>query len=396
MRNLKFFKRSNQSNSDSSLRRISRRSYSTSAANHQSDMQTHTDLLLESIGKSNIILNGGPGSGKSFTLFKVLDELLPSDKNLRICPICPNSYHVSDIEKFQSLIEAYPIFPLDIAYDDSQIASLLTSLRDEMESRISFQEKRGASTNFTKLVIIFDEFSQSCLNDDIMRTLSDLADRGPKVNITLVVISQSLLPDRFPTYLKDHFDMTLYFNAVYKSLIGHPIVLSSETISSNSWLNFKSLKYDNGVNWQLVERTTHQADKSEVVMVVPIDRKARKVLVTKEFRYTVGSEVIDFPAGLIDDNESVEEAALRELKEETGYTGSIYDILPRSYSSIGMTNESLSVVFVDVDSSVELPTQRLDESEIISCKWVSFENAKFLAKSSTSISGRAQLIMFSL
>lgn len=396
MRNLKFFKRSNQSKSNSDLRLISHCSYSAPTANRQSDMRTHADILLESVGKSNVILNGGPGSGKSFTLFKTLDELLPSDKNLRICPICPNSYHDSDIEKFKSLIESYPIFPLDIAYDNSQITSLLTSLRDEMESRISFQEKRGASTNFTKLVIIFDEFSQSCLNDDIMSTLSDLADRGPQVNITLILISQSLSSDSFPAYLKDYFDLTLHFNSAPKSLIGHPIVLSSETISSNSWLNFKSLKYDNGVNWQLVERTTHQASKSEVVMVVPIDREARKVLVTKEFRYTIGSEVIDFPTGLIDGNESIEEAALRELKEETGYTGSIYDVLPPSYSSIGMTNESLSVVFVDVDSSKAVPTQNLDESEIISCKWMSFEDAKSLSKSSISISGRAQLIMFSL
>ena len=33
--------------------------------------------------------------------------------------------------------------------------------------------------------------------------------------------------------------------------------------------------------------------------------------------------VIEFPAGLVDPNETLEESALRELKEETGYLGEV-------------------------------------------------------------------------
>jgi len=38
--------------------------------------------------------------------------------------------------------------------------------------------------------------------------------------------------------------------------------------------------------------------------------------------------VIEVPAGLIDEGETAEEAALRELKEETGYVGVLSESTP--------------------------------------------------------------------
>ena len=46
----------------------------------------------------------------------------------------------------------------------------------------------------------------------------------------------------------------------------------------------------------------------------------KKVIVILNFRYAVNSWVVEFPGGCIDPNETIEEAGLRELKEETGYT----------------------------------------------------------------------------
>jgi ADP-ribose pyrophosphatase len=37
---------------------------------------------------------------------------------------------------------------------------------------------------------------------------------------------------------------------------------------------------------------------------------------------------LEFPSGLIDANEKPEEAALRELKEETGYVGKVTSVSP--------------------------------------------------------------------
>lgn len=45
------------------------------------------------------------------------------------------------------------------------------------------------------------------------------------------------------------------------------------------------------------------------------------LLLQKQFRPPIGKVTIEIPAGLVDEGESAAEAAVRELKEETGYVG---------------------------------------------------------------------------
>ena len=76
------------------------------------------------------------------------------------------------------------------------------------------------------------------------------------------------------------------------------------------------------------------------------------------------------PAGLVDGNESAEQAAERELLEETGYHGTAR---PQETSFImfndpGFCNTNLRMVHVDVDLEREEnkhPTPRLEEDEFI-------------------------------
>jgi len=69
----------------------------------------------------------------------------------------------------------------------------------------------------------------------------------------------------------------------------------------------------------------------------------------KQFRPPVGKVCIEVPAGLIDEGETPEEAAVRELKEETGYVGEVsvssplmfHGIVPFPSTYIYMANDDL-------------------------------------------------------
>jgi len=61
-------------------------------------------------------------------------------------------------------------------------------------------------------------------------------------------------------------------------------------------------------------------------------------------RPTFKLPVLEFPAGLIDDDESISEAALRELKEETGWdNGEITWSFNNAPSSAGLSTELLHI-----------------------------------------------------
>lgn len=53
-----------------------------------------------------------------------------------------------------------------------------------------------------------------------------------------------------------------------------------------------------------------------------------EIVLQKQYRPPLDKIVIEVPAGLVDAGESPEQAAVRELKEETGYVGTIDESSP--------------------------------------------------------------------
>lgn len=94
--------------------------------------------------------------------------------------------------------------------------------------------------------------------------------------------------------------------------------------------------------WEYAERT----NASSAVIVVAITPEDR-VLFVEQYRLPIEARSIEMPAGLVGDlgeTESVEEAARRELVEETGWEAGRIDYLMAGPSSSGMSNEMIAFV----------------------------------------------------
>jgi ADP-ribose pyrophosphatase len=83
----------------------------------------------------------------------------------------------------------------------------------------------------------------------------------------------------------------------------------------------------------------------EAAVIVAIDDG--HVIVVEQHRVPLGRASLELPAGLIGDEtegEPLEEAAIRELEEETGYRADHIERLGVFHSSPGMTSEAFTLV----------------------------------------------------
>jgi ADP-ribose diphosphatase len=62
----------------------------------------------------------------------------------------------------------------------------------------------------------------------------------------------------------------------------------------------------------------YRVEKKPVVVILPII--SNKIVFVKQYRYPIKSYSLELPAGHIEPNENPKGCAIRELKEETGFT----------------------------------------------------------------------------
>ena len=128
------------------------------------------------------------------------------------------------------------------------------------------------------------------------------------------------------------------------------------------------------------------------VGLVALNKTKDKVLLQSEFRLATNHFVYNFPAGLIDKGETVEEAAERELKEETGLSlVEIQDVLPPSYASQGTSDELMQLVVCTCQGEIK---ESIFADEEIKAKWFTKEEVKTLFLKKAFMSVRTQMFLY--
>lgn len=80
--------------------------------------------------------------------------------------------------------------------------------------------------------------------------------------------------------------------------------------------------------WEAMKRPTRPKSSAvDAIQILAILDKPTgpEVLLEKQFRPPTGKVVVEFPAGMVDQGETPEQAAVRELREETGYVGEVIE-----------------------------------------------------------------------
>jgi ADP-ribose diphosphatase len=139
-------------------------------------------------------------------------------------------------------------------------------------------------------------------------------------------------------------------------------ILDATVINKGRFMSTLAVTYEdqrgNTKQWQMVSRQAHpkclsgNLQRPDAVIIVPYHRLENKLVVIREFRVPVGGFQYGFPAGLLDAGENMVDSAARELHEETGLTlVSVYRHSPAIFSSAGITDEAVSMVFVEVEGT---------------------------------------------
>lgn len=116
-----------------------------------------------------------------------------------------------------------------------------------------------------------------------------------------------------------------------------------------------------------------------------------KLLLLHEFRMGVNKRIYNLCAGMLEENETIEECIKRELFEETGLSvASIKCIMRPSYSAVGISDIKTQIAFVEACGEF---SDHTSDNEMIDAAFYTSDEVKTLLETE-EFSSRAQMAAY--
>ncbi len=142
--------------------------------------------------------------------------------------------------------------------------------------------------------------------------------------------------------------------------------MSEKTLSSRTIYDGRAVKLrvDN-VQLPGGRKTTREiVEHADCVAIIAVDADDN-VLLVKQFRTPVEKELLEIPAGGIDQGEDAETAVRREMQEETGYMPGRVERLGGFYSAPGYCTEYLHLYLATDLTQSQLHAEDTESIEVV-------------------------------
>jgi ADP-ribose pyrophosphatase len=163
--------------------------------------------------------------------------------------------------------------------------------------------------------------------------------------------------------------MSKYYISPYYSK-----TIQSNLIFKNPWIELYQDKIETR-NGNTMDYTWYKA--SDVVVIVPF-LNSHTLIMIRQYRYPLRKVFLEFPAGHIENGEDMNEAAKRELLEETGYLAKIIQYIYTYHPSVSKSKQRVHIF--KGEGLIENESKNDSTEDIISVDTVSLTELKDMIK----------------
>ncbi len=128
------------------------------------------------------------------------------------------------------------------------------------------------------------------------------------------------------------------------------------------------------------------------VCVAALDENLNLLMVS-QFRYPIGRELLELPAGKLEYGENPSECGLRELEEETGYTADGLELLGKLYPTPAYADE---VIYIYYTINISESIQHLDEDEFLTVSKLPFWDTYKMVLNGEILDSKTQIAILKL